>query len=303
MKKRLTFFLGGILIGLFAGIYLPFQFFHSDAAIAYYTAKPSLGHSWSEMECSEGLCIASDNNVGIGTDSPTEKLQIVGDLSVSGDVCNGSGNCLSALHGLTNACGTAARTYAYSEGGFSGTFCLIGTSTPESPSFPGVGASRTWTCPIVKSSAISCTATHLDSPYLIYSVHKEGDCTAMGGTVVATDGSGNQCRLWGSSCPTGWTRYKSYGAYTNPRTGLTYCGGGRPAGSCDGSWGNGSGNVLVYLVGSACCGGNCCGSCTTSFICFGDASYTASYYAIDVAGAGCFAGVWYCQGTSQVGCY
>ncbi|MDD4531308.1 MAG: hypothetical protein PHH21_01205 [Candidatus Pacebacteria bacterium] len=301
-KKSTILFLLGILIGLCAGTYSYFHFFHADTVKAY-TTKPSAGHSWSEMECSEGLCIASDNKVGIGTDSPANNFQVTGNIKASGNVCDGSGNCLSDLGSITNACGSAAKTYSYSDTAFSGTFCLIGTSTPASPSFPGVGTSTTWTCPVNSGSPISCTATRSAASYLVNNVHKESDCTSAGGTVVTTDTSSGQCRFNASSCPSGWTQYKSYGTYSNPRTGLTYCGGGRPTGSCTGSWSDGAGNVLVYLAASACCGGNCCGSCTTSFICFGDASYTASYYAIDVAGAGCFASVWYCQTVSQVGCY
>jgi len=107
---------------------------------------------------------AVSGNVGIGTTSPTKKLTVAGDISASGDVCNGAGNCLSALASLTNACGGAATTYAYSATGFSGAYCLMGASTPASPAWPAAGASTSWTCPVASGSPISCTATHSPAP-------------------------------------------------------------------------------------------------------------------------------------------
>jgi len=63
-----------------------------------YTVKPANGHSWTEMECSEGLCVTAGNKVGVGTDSPSEKFEVYGDILVTGgDACNGGGYCLSDL--------------------------------------------------------------------------------------------------------------------------------------------------------------------------------------------------------------
>jgi len=69
----------------------------SAAITNAYTSKPANGHSWSEMECTGGLCVTADNKVGIGTDIPTEKLEVDGDILVSGDACISTGYCLSDL--------------------------------------------------------------------------------------------------------------------------------------------------------------------------------------------------------------
>lgn len=164
-KKHLIFFSCGIAIGLVLGAYLCVQVFHSEIVKAY-APKPANGHSWTEMECTSGLCVTSDNKVGVGLDNPTEKLQVVGNIKASGDICNSAGNCLSALASITNACGTAAKTYVYAATAFSGTYCSIGSPTPAiaSLSFPAAGSTTTWTCPVVNGSPVSCTATHTGAP-------------------------------------------------------------------------------------------------------------------------------------------
>jgi len=52
------------------------------------------------MECTTGLCVTGDNKVGIGTDSPTEKLEVIGNILVGEDACNGEDYCLSDLTGF-----------------------------------------------------------------------------------------------------------------------------------------------------------------------------------------------------------
>jgi len=109
-------------------------------------------------------------NVGVGTNNPVRKLDVVGSIGATGsiaaggDVCNGAGNCLSALASLTNACGGAATTYAYSATAYSGSYCAMGAPTPSSPAWPAQGASTSWTCPVTSGSPISCTATHAAAP-------------------------------------------------------------------------------------------------------------------------------------------
>ena len=62
-----------------------------------YSSKSINGHTWSEMECNEAICVTPENKVGIGTDSPMEKLQVNGNVLVSGDACINTGYCLSDL--------------------------------------------------------------------------------------------------------------------------------------------------------------------------------------------------------------
>jgi len=165
-RKVLLIFLV-VFLGLSVAIYQYVKELQSDLANAAYSiSKPANGHSWSEMECTAGLCVTVGDKVGIGTDNPTEKLEVVGNFKASGDVCNGTGNCLSALATLTNACGAAATNYVYSASAFSGSYCSIGTSTPATPTFPAAGASTTWTCPVANDPThpLSCTATHAAAP-------------------------------------------------------------------------------------------------------------------------------------------
>jgi hypothetical protein len=167
MNKKILIVSLIVFLGLSIAIYQYAKELQSEfTSAAYSTSKPANGHSWSEMECTAGLCVTSGDKVGIGTDNPTEKLEVIGNFKASGDVCNGTGNCLSALTTLTNACGGAQQNYIYSASAYSGTFCAMGSSTPASPSFPAAGASTTWTCPVANDPThpISCTATHAAAP-------------------------------------------------------------------------------------------------------------------------------------------
>lgn len=137
------------------------------AADGTVTCNASTG-SWNTSGSDQFSGVSG--NVGIGTTAPSQKLVVngsglfTGNISASGDVCNGAGNCLSALASLTNACGGAATTYAYAATAYSGSYCLMGSSTPSSPAWPAAGASTSWTCPVSGGSPISCTATHTGAP-------------------------------------------------------------------------------------------------------------------------------------------
>ncbi len=165
-KKHLVILSCLLLIGFVAGICQYVLTFKAENVSAVTVGTPDPGHAWSQMECSaDSLCVDTVNNrLGVGTASPAYKLDVAGSIRATGDVCNGTGNCLSALATLTNACGGAATTYAYSATAYSGTFCVMGTSTPASPSFPAQGASTTWTCPVTSGSPVSCTATRSAAP-------------------------------------------------------------------------------------------------------------------------------------------
>jgi len=105
MNKKVNFSIIFILVfvSLAAGIFQYIQTFKAEIVDAYW-GKPNPGHFWSEMECTTGLCVTAGNKVGIGTDNPSDKLNVVGSVGVtgsitaSGDVCNASGACLSQLN-------------------------------------------------------------------------------------------------------------------------------------------------------------------------------------------------------------
>lgn len=166
MKKQYLIGLFLLLgIGMIAGVYQYINFFQAEMVGAYSTTKPANGHSWQEMQCTDSMCIDTTNKrVGIGTDAPSVSLDVTGSIKASGDVCNGTGNCLSSLATLTNACGAAATNYAYTATAYSGAYCIMGTPTPATPTFPSVAGSATWTCPVTTGSPISCTATRAGAP-------------------------------------------------------------------------------------------------------------------------------------------
>ena len=92
-----------VLVALSVGIFQYVKVFQSEIASAYNASKHVNGHSWSEMQCTNGFCVTTDNKVGIGTDMPSDKLNVVGNVGVTGtitataDVCNGAGACLSQI--------------------------------------------------------------------------------------------------------------------------------------------------------------------------------------------------------------
>jgi hypothetical protein len=147
----------------------------SEGAMRYNSASKAVefcdGTSWKTISSgASGTWTANGNNqysgvsgnVGIGTSNPEKKLDVVGSIKASEDVCNNAGNCLSALAGLVNACGPAAKTYPSTATAYSSPFCSMGYPTPSTPAFPVTGAQITWTCLPLSSSdfQISCTATH-----------------------------------------------------------------------------------------------------------------------------------------------
>lgn len=100
-KRKSIIFIFLISIGVVAGAYQYIQMFQTDIVSAIYSI-PNPGHSWAEMECSSDLCVTG-GRVGIGTDSPGNKLSVTGNISSTGtitattDVCIAGGPCLSSL--------------------------------------------------------------------------------------------------------------------------------------------------------------------------------------------------------------
>lgn len=177
MNRKLIFIL---IVTLFALSFSVFQYvkeFQSEIADAAYTSKPTMGHSWTEMECSEGLCVTTDNKVGIGTSTPGSKLDVAGTINSSsfstsgnitsagsitatGDVC-GAGACLSQIASFVGSQPLVNNVHNYTACTNAG-----GTVTPSDVSFP-----------MCKFSASSCP------------------------TSANSNGTGT------------WTQYKSYGTY------------------------------------------------------------------------------------------
>lgn len=100
MNKKIFIVFLILLVGFVVAIHQYVEEFKSEFANAYSSSKPANGHSWAEMECTTGLCVTSENNVGIGTDNPSTKLEVNGSILASGagDVCNGAGACLSDIN-------------------------------------------------------------------------------------------------------------------------------------------------------------------------------------------------------------
>lgn len=88
---------------------------------------------------------------------------------------------------------------------------------------------------------------------LAYSLHTVEDCQNAGGTVADTETGIKQCRFSGSSCPSGWTRYKSY--FSSKAQTLSFYTSTRFKNGCDGTslcWVSGGGkdpgcNASVYF--------------------------------------------------------
>ncbi|MDD4531121.1 MAG: hypothetical protein PHH21_00240 [Candidatus Pacebacteria bacterium] len=117
MNKKLILFMVITVFAFSLAIYQYVKEFQSEFASAAYSQKPAAGHSWSEMECSEGFCVTSDNKVGIGTSAPGQKLEVAGSILASGagaDICTSSGACLSQIVSFVSSQPLLNTTHNYS---------------------------------------------------------------------------------------------------------------------------------------------------------------------------------------------
>ena len=197
MNKKLLVFL---VVTVSAFLFAVFQYvkeFQSEIADAAYSGKPATGHSWTEMECSSGLCVTSDNKVGIGTSTPGSKLDVAGTINSTGisssgtisavgninsnatisaatDVCIGSGACLSQLN---NYIGSQSLLYS------AHTFSMCST-TPDSGGYGEVVNIGTTASPvyICKFDASTCPAGVSGQPnwtqYQLWSAGTEKSCSS-----------------------------------------------------------------------------------------------------------------------------
>jgi len=148
--------------------------FQSELASAAYSGKPAMGHSWSEMECSQGLCVTTDNKVGIGTSTPGSKLDVAGTINSTGNI---------------SSSGTISAT---------GNISSSGAITAGTDVCNGAGA------------CLSQLNSFVGSQPLMNSVHSYSTCTSAGGQVTNIGTSFPICKFSGSSCPSGWTQYQNY---------------------------------------------------------------------------------------------
>ena len=86
-KKHLLII--SIFLCLTFSIYQYGDILRLELAKAYDASKPANGHNWSEMQCTSDLCI-TDGKIGIGTDAPATKLDVVGAIKLGNDatVCS-----------------------------------------------------------------------------------------------------------------------------------------------------------------------------------------------------------------------
>jgi hypothetical protein len=142
------------------------------------------------------LCITVDGKVGIGTENPSQKLEVKGSILVSGtgDVCNGSGKCLNSIY-QTNV--------------------MVGND-PTCPSGQTIIAKMngtTWYDAAYSGSyaKVICgkALTSDGGTLLVNESHTSVQCVAAGGTTV-DDGLGNSfCKMTpiNNSCPSEWRPY------------------------------------------------------------------------------------------------
>lgn len=223
MKKH--FIVTIFLILFFAGVIIGQMYFELKAdfiSADYSTSKPANGHSWAEMECTEGLCIDSANDrVGIGVSNPAYKLDIVGSVHATGDISSA---------GNINSAGTIVS---------SGNISSSGTITAATDVCNGAGA------------CLSQISNFVASQPLINNVHNYSACTAAGGEVVSVGASYPLCRFNAASCPSGWTQYQNWATYgSHSACYYTCCSNGGAA------WANHSSNNPTFscTVIYSCCG-------------------------------------------------
>ena len=189
MNKKLIFVL---IITVFAFSFSAYQYikeFQSEFADAAYSGKPATGHSWSEMECSEGFCVTSDNKVGIGTSTPAQKLEVGGSILASGDICTTSGACLSQIASFVSSQPLLNTTHNYS------------ACTSDGGEIVSIGASY----PICRFNAASCPSGWTQyqnwATYDAYTVSCAYFCSNSG-SCIGCSGAGSPWGNLSSNNPT-----------------------------------------------------------------------------------------------------
>jgi len=89
MKKQRLFIVSAIVfLGLIFSTYQYYQALKTEDVSAVTVGIPNPGHSLSGLECSaDSLCVDTVNNrVGIGTNNPTKKIDVIGDVNITGEL-------------------------------------------------------------------------------------------------------------------------------------------------------------------------------------------------------------------------
>ncbi len=146
-KKSVIFFILISLSVISFSIYQYSKEFQAEFVKAYTSSKPANGHTWSEMECSQGLCITSGNKVGIGIDNPTEKLQVSGNIKASGVIESTSGGFKFPDGTIQTTRVVAGATGLQGPAGPTGATGATGATGPAGPVQSGMIAMFTTACP------------------------------------------------------------------------------------------------------------------------------------------------------------
>jgi hypothetical protein len=290
-KQQLIILLFIMIIGLTIGAYQYVQIFQAELAEAFQASKPANGHAWSEMQCTNGLCVTADDKVGIGTDAPTTKLEVNGSILASGvgDICNSAGKCLSSVYQtslLTGANPTCTTGQTIIMKGYNGTWY-----TSDNPSI------TTWskaTCGVI--------VTNDSTPFLYMGNHTEGQCVAAGGTVMNA-GGGGYCKFGNpptspvGSCPSTWT-HNGMGTQVATTAWGGYSGqfGGRCCTPAQGIWCANAGNSPELMEGMGT-------QCTTQSVPWSSQALSKCVASGAWGGFVCTEGLYVYSSYSQVGCY
>ncbi len=197
----------------------------------------------------EKVRISSNGSVGIGTASPSKKLEVAGDVLASGDICNGAGACLSSIFQTSVIAGTnptCPSGQAMIMKAYNGTWYTVDNAS--------ITAWNKVTCGIQMTTD--------GTPLLVNSNHTVKSCTDGGGTVVGDGAGNNMCRFNSSSCPNTWTMYNGWST-TSART--YHCDIPCATNSCttsSHSWANNA--TQEYCFGPPPNGAGC-GNCTSGY--------------------------------------
>jgi len=202
MKKQHLFIIAGVIfLGFIFSIYQYYEAFKLENASAVTVGTPNPGHSLSGLECSaDSLCIDTVNNrVGIGTSNPTKKLDVTGDVNITGSLyLNGSALSSSSSFPLT-----CPADWIDSGHGF----CVM---KYEARSVSGVATSTAsgtpWVSITQTAAASACSA--LGSGYHLIT-NTEWMMLARDAEAVASNWSGGS--VGSGVLARGWAAYTGYG--------------------------------------------------------------------------------------------